>query len=156
MVKLVEGSVVGPAENRYRPRVLAFDRGDEMSELLCLELSVILWVVHVLCQAVTARAEFGDAYLFSPRDTDVQPKGLVCGRATRALRNYVENLAPFVALDLALIATQHTGGLGATLWIIGRIIYLPIYLAGIPYLRTAAWALSIVGLLMMLGRLMSV
>jgi len=126
-----------------------------MSELLCLELSVILWVVHVLCQAVTARAEFGDAYLFSPRDASVQAKGLACGRATRALHNYVENLVPFVALDLALIATGHTGGFGATLWIIGRIIYLPIYLAGIPYLRTAVWALSIVGLLMMLVRLMA-
>ena len=125
-----------------------------MSELLCLELSVIWWVVHVLCQAITARSEFGDAYLFSPRDANVQAKGPVCGRATRALRNYVENLVPFVALDLALIVTQHTGGLGATLWIIGRVIYLPIYLAGIPYLRTAAWALSIVGLLMMLVRLM--
>ena len=125
-----------------------------MSELLCLELSVIWWVVHVLCQAVTARGEFGDAYLFSPRDFNVTAKGLVCGRATRALRNYVENLVPFVALDLALIVTQHAGGLGATLWIIGRVIYLPIYLAGIPYIRTAAWLLSIVGLLMMLGRLM--
>jgi uncharacterized MAPEG superfamily protein len=125
-----------------------------MSELLCLELSVIWWVVHVLCQAVTARGEFGDAYLFSPRDANVTAKGLVCGRATRALRNYVENLVPFVALDLALIVTQHAGGLGATLWIIGRVIYLPIYLAGIPYIRTAAWLLSIVGLLMMLGRLM--
>ena len=127
-----------------------------MSELLCLELSVILWVVHVLCQAVTARAEFGDAYLFSPRDTDVQPKGLVCGRATRALRNYVENLAPFVALDLALIATQHTGGLGATIWILARIVYLPIYLLGIPYARTGLWGVGIVGLLMMLGRLAGV
>jgi uncharacterized MAPEG superfamily protein len=126
-----------------------------MSELLCLELSVILWVVHVICQAVTARAEFGDAYLFSPRDTDIAPKGVACGRARRALANYVENLAPFVALDLALIATQHTGGLGATVWIIGRIVYLPIYLAGIAYLRTAAWALSIIGLLMMLSRLMA-
>jgi uncharacterized MAPEG superfamily protein len=126
-----------------------------MSELLCLELSVILWVVHVICQAVTARAEFGDAYLFSPRDTDIAPKGVACGRARRALANYVENLAPFVALDLALVATQHTGGLGATVWIIGRIVYLPIYLAGIAYLRTAAWALSIIGLLMMLSRLMA-
>jgi uncharacterized MAPEG superfamily protein len=151
----VEDRVVRPARTRYRPDVLAFDRGDEMSELLCLELSVILWIVHVLCQAVTARAEFGDAYLFSPRDTNIEPKGVACGRATRALRNYVENLVPFVALDLALIATQHAGGLGATLWIIGRIIYLPVYLAGTPYLRTAAWALSIVGLLMMLGRLMA-
>jgi len=124
-----------------------------MSELTCLELSVVLWLAHVLCQAVTARAEFGDAYLFSPRDEERASKGLACGRAKRALANYVENLGPFIAMDLALIATQHTDGLGATIWILGRIVYLPIYLMGVFYVRTAAWGVSIVGLLMMLARL---
>jgi uncharacterized MAPEG superfamily protein len=52
-----------------------------------------------------------------------------------------------------LIATQHTGGWGATLWIIARIVYIPLYLAGVKYARTAAWVVSIVGLLMMLARL---
>jgi len=110
-------------------------------------------VVHVICQAVTAQGEFGAPYLFSPRDAEPKAKGLVYGRATRAMNNYTDNFVPFVALDLALMATGHAGGLGATIWIIGRIIYLPIYLLGIAYVRTAAWALSIVGLLMMLGRL---
>jgi uncharacterized MAPEG superfamily protein len=127
-----------------------------MSELTCLELSVLLWVAHVLVQAATARAEFGDAYLFTPRDTEPAAKGLACGRATRALHNYVENLGPFIAMALALIATGRHGGLGAagaTIWILARIVYLPIYLAGVIYLRTALWAISVVGLLMMLGRL---
>ena len=124
-----------------------------MSELLCLELSVLLWLAHVLTQAFMARAEFGDAYLFTPRDTDPTPKGLACGRATRALNNYVENLGPFVAMALALIATGHTGGLGAAIWIIARIIYLPIYMMGTLYVRTTLWGISVIGLLMMLGRL---
>ena len=124
-----------------------------MNELTCLELSVILWVAHVLTQALTARGEFGDDYLFSPRDAKVSPKGLNVGRASRALHNYIENLVPFVGMDLALIATQHTGGLGATIWIIARIIYLPVYMMGIKYVRTACWLVGVVGLLMMLGRL---
>ncbi len=124
-----------------------------MSELVCLELSVLLWLAHVLCRVLTAREEFGDTYLFGPRDKERAPKGVACGRAERALANYVENLVPFVALDLALIATGNTGGLGATVWLLGRIAYLPVYLAGIAYVRTAAWAVSVVGLLMMLARL---
>ena len=124
-----------------------------MNELTCLELSVILWVAHVLTQAATARSEFGDDYLFTPRDKEMKPKALSVGRATRALHNYIENLVPFVAMDLGLIATQHTGGIGATIWIIARIIYLPIYMMGIKYVRTACWAAGVVGLLMMLGRL---
>ena len=127
-----------------------------MSELACLELSVLLWIAHVLTQALTARAEFGDAYLFTPRDAQPTPKGLACGRATRALGNYVENLGPFVAMALALIATGHTGGLGAlgaTVWILARIVYLPIYVMGVIYVRTALWGISVIGLLMMLSRL---
>ena len=124
-----------------------------MSELTCLELSVLLWIAHVLTQALTARAEFGDMYLFSPRDAAVAPKGLACGRASRALANYVENYGPFIAADLALIATQHAGGVGATIWILARIVYLPLYMAGIPFVRTGCWVISLVGLLMMLGRL---
>ena len=77
-----------------------------------------------------------------------QPRGCLYGRATRALANYIENFAPFVAADLGLIATQHTGGLGPTIWILARIVYIPLYLlGGVPYARTAAWAVSIVGLL---------
>ena len=124
-----------------------------MSELVCLELGILLWIAHVLVQSAFAGSALSPAYLFSPRDQTLQPKGVEYPRATRALGNYIENFAPFVAADLGLIATQHTGGWGATIWIVARIVYIPLYLFGISYARTAAWALSIVGLLMMLARL---
>jgi uncharacterized MAPEG superfamily protein len=125
----------------------------QSNELLALELSVVLFIAHVLVQAFFSRGEFGDKYLFSPRDEKLQLKGTVGSRANRALANFVENYGAFIALDLALIATGHTGGYGAILWIVGRILYLPIYLAGIPVVRTLAWLLSIIGLILMLVRL---
>jgi uncharacterized MAPEG superfamily protein len=127
-----------------------------MSELTCLELSVGLWVVHVLVQAGVGNLELPFGYLFTSRDKPAASTGLLFGRATRALANYVENLTPFVAVALALIVTQRTAGsgaIGATIWILARIVYIPLYLLGVVYLRTLAWAISIVGLLMMLGRL---
>ena len=127
-----------------------------MSELTCLELSVVLWIVHVLVQASFGNVELPSGYLFTSRDRPAAASGLLFGRATRALANYVENLTPFVAVALALIVTQRTGGsgaLGATIWILARIVYIPFYLFGIMYARTAIWALSIVGLVMMLSRL---
>lgn len=124
-----------------------------MSELLCLELAILLWFAHVLTQAMSAKNEFGDAYLFSPRDTFLPVKGLFYGRACRALENFTENFVPFAALDLALIATSHTGGIGATIWIICRIAYLPCYLFGINYVRTGLWVGSLAGMLLMLWRL---
>lgn len=124
-----------------------------MSELLCLELAILLWLVHVVVQASTARPELGDDYLVSPRDQEIEPKGLMARRAKRALHNYMENFPAFIAADLALIATQHTGGWGAAGWIIARIVYLPLYMSGVKYVRTLCWIVSIVGLLMMLARL---
>ena len=127
-----------------------------MSELTCLELSVVLWVVHVVIQASVGNAELPSGYLFTSRDKPAAAKGLVYGRATRALANYVQNFTPFVALALALIVTQRTGGpgaLGATIWILARIVYIPLYLFDVVYVRTVVWGISIVGLVMMLGRL---
>ncbi len=127
-----------------------------MSELTCLELSVVLWLIHVLVQGGVGNAALPRAYLVTARDTPTAPSGLLYGRATRALANYVENLTPFAALALALIVTQRTGGagaLGATIWILARIVYVPLYLFGVAYLRSVVWGISIVGLIMMLGRL---
>jgi uncharacterized MAPEG superfamily protein len=125
-----------------------------MSELMCLELSVVLWIAHVLCQAGAAQpAGIPPPWLFSPRDKPVAPQGLFYGRATRALANYVENFTAFAALDLAFIATHQPGGWGPTIWIIARILYLPLYLFGVLYVRTIAWTISVIALLMMLARL---
>jgi uncharacterized MAPEG superfamily protein len=127
-----------------------------MSELTCLELSVALWLVHVLVQATVGNVELPFGYLFTSRDKPAAASSLLFGRATRALANYVENLTPFVAVVLALTVTQRTGGagaVGATIWILARIVYLPIYVFGIIYVRTLVWGISIFGLVMMLWRL---
>jgi uncharacterized MAPEG superfamily protein len=122
-------------------------------ELYALEISVLLFIVHVLAQSTLAGGEFGQPYLLGARDEQRQVNGLTARRAERALKNFVENYGAFIAADLALIATGQTGGWGAAIWIVARIIYLPIYLSGVPVARTLCWVASIVGLLMMLARL---
>ena len=127
-----------------------------MSELTCLELSLVLWVVHVVIQAGVGTAELPSRYLFTSRDKPAAARGLLHGRTTRTLANYVENFTPFVALALALIVTQRAGGagaIGATIWILARIVYIPLYLFDVVYVRTAIWGISIVGLVMMFARL---
>jgi uncharacterized MAPEG superfamily protein len=124
-----------------------------MSELACLELSVLLWVVHVLCQAGTAQVAFPLPWLFSSRDKLLAPRGLVYGRAARALANYVENFTAFAALDLAFIALRLSGGIWPTVWIAARILYLPLYLFNVIYVRSIVWGISLLALLLMLARL---
>ena len=86
-----------------------------MSELFCLELSALLCVAHLLVQLTFAGGAHSPAYLLSSRDEKSEPKGLLHPRATRALANYVENLGPFIAADVALILSNHAGGAGALL-----------------------------------------
>ncbi len=42
---------------------------------------------------------------------------------------------------------------GPTVWIVARFLYLPLYLFNVIYVRTIAWAIALIGLLMMLIRL---
>ena len=61
------------------------------------------------------------------------------------------------ALALALVVTGKTGGIAATgawIWLIARLVYLLLYAGGVPALRTLAWLVSIIGLVLMLVRLM--
>jgi uncharacterized MAPEG superfamily protein len=71
-------------------------------------------------------------------------------RAERAQRNMLENLIPFTALVLAAhlagVAGEGTAR-GATLFFWGRLAHATVYIAGIPYLRTAAFLVAIAGML---------
>lgn len=127
------------------------------TEITVLGWSVVLLLLQVIVQA-TATYDLGPKYLFSSRDEGRISRSVIAGRLLRALHNLLETYPAFVALALALVVTGKAGGLGATgawLWLAARVAYVPVYAAGIPVIRTLLWALSIVGLVLMLLRLMS-
>jgi uncharacterized MAPEG superfamily protein len=72
------------------------------------------------------------------------------GRAQRAHRNMLESLTIFAALVLvAQVAgkSNATTALGAQLFFWSRLAYSPVYVIGIPWLRTGVWGVSFAGLL---------
>ena len=73
------------------------------------------------------------------------------GRAQRAHRNMLENLVLFAPLVL-IAAVQGkfnaTTALGAEIFFGARLAYAVVYLVGIPWLRTAVFTVSFVGLVM--------
>jgi uncharacterized MAPEG superfamily protein len=77
------------------------------------------------------------------------------GRADRAHRNMTHSLLLFAILVLvAQIAGKldATTALGAQLFFWARLAYAVVYIAGIPWLRTAVWAVSVIGLVMIFIR----
>ncbi len=124
--------------------------------LTLLSLSVVLLLVHILLQGMIATKELGAAWNAGPRDEHKEPKGVVAGRAARASRNYQETYPAFIGLLLATILTGDTSGIslfGGTVWLVARILYIPLYLKGVPYVRSMVWAGSLVGLLIMMAGL---
>jgi len=83
----------------------------------------------------------------------VRPLTVVGGRAARALANMHEALPVFLALALLNMIVGTAAGMavtGATIFLIARVVYVAIYMAGIPVLRTLVWAAGLVGLVLML------
>ena len=78
------------------------------------------------------------------------------GRAERAAKNSIEAAVFFV--PLALIATAAGMDaevmLGAQIAFWARIAYVPIYIAGIKYLRSLVWIVGVVGYGMMVAAML--
>lgn len=125
------------------------------TELTLLTCSVALALVQVVVAIVGAATQFPMPVLVGNRETPVDGKGWV-GRAQRAHRNMLESLLLFAAVVLAAHAagvSNATTVLGAQLFLYGRIAYAAVYVAGIPWLRTAAWAVATVGIVLILLQL---
>lgn len=125
------------------------------TEIWVLGWSAALLVLQVIAQA-TAGGDLGPKYLFSSRDEGLKSKSVLAGRLERALSNLLETYPAFIALALALALTGKTGGIAATgaiIWLIARVLYVIVYAAGTPVIRTIIWFASIIGLVMMFIRL---
>jgi len=117
-----------------------------------LALSVVLLVFHVLMQGVLSTRELGRDWNAGPRDEGLAPKGRLVGRADRASKNFQETYPAFVGLLLGTAFAGDASGwglIGGWTWFTARIVYVPLYLAGIPYFRSFAWLISLIGLLAM-------
>jgi uncharacterized MAPEG superfamily protein len=112
--------------------------------------AALTWVMIYTAATLRSRAwnPVGVKLAMGNREAMPEPSA-VAARADRAAKNMIENLVLFVAL----IAAAHLGGrvtdrvtLGAHLFFWARVAYWPIYLAGVPYLRTLIWWVGVAGL----------
>jgi uncharacterized MAPEG superfamily protein len=126
------------------------------TEIVMLGLGTVLLLLQMFLQSVSSAIELGGGYKAGPRDDTRVVRSVIAGRADRAFRNLLETFPIFAALALALVITGRNGGLGelgAQVWIVMRILYVPLYLIQIPFARSVVWFASIFALVAMLVRL---
>jgi uncharacterized MAPEG superfamily protein len=127
------------------------------TELCMLLWSVVLGLVQVVLAATCSVGQRGLGWAASPRDEVKPPLSGIGGRLDRARANFLETFPLFAAVVLAAQLLQHHDAmtvLGAQLYFWARLAYVPVYAAGIPYLRTLIWAASIVGIVLVLVALL--
>lgn len=108
--------------------------------------AVLCWVMVVTASTVRIR---GNVVLGAGNRDDVPPPSALGDRADRAAKNMLENMVLFTALLFAARAGDGDADrivLGARIFFWSRVAYFPVYLVGIKFLRTAIYAVSLVGL----------
>lgn len=139
----------------------AFRRSNALAEAMTQELTVLvlailLGFVHLFSAGNAARHVRGFKWNAGARDNKVAPLEGVAGRLDRAFKNYLETFAFFAAAVLiAHLVNRHNAltVYGAWLYLIARLIYLPVYAAGVAYIRSLIWFAATAGIFMVLAGL---
>ncbi|MGY0561659.1 MULTISPECIES: MAPEG family protein [unclassified Luteimonas] len=126
-------------------------------EIQMLAWSILLGVAQLFLGAGLITRQRGLKWNASARDGEPEPLTGVAARADRAMRNFLETFPFFAAAALAVVVTgsgDATTAFGALLWFWARVVYVPLYLAGVPYVRSLVWGLALLGMLMVLSGLL--
>ena len=125
------------------------------------DLQMLVWatalaLVQMLVAVLGAMGQVGLTPLAGNREGLAEMTGWP-GRARRAHLNMLESLVIFAVVVLvAHVAgrANETTALGATLFFWGRVAFALVYLAGIPWLRTLVWLVSVAGILLIFSQLL--
>ena len=117
-------------------------------EFIMLGATCLLAVVNILWAANVRTKQYGVEWNMGARDADMPPLNPLAGRLLRAQANLYETLPLFIAALLGAAFLDRLGWkteVGASLYFIGRLIYLPLYATGTPKVRTLVWGVAMIG-----------
>ncbi len=130
---------------------------DMTPEFIMLAFTLILALVQIGAAGVARTAELGAKWNAGPRDAEVPAPGKIAGRLIRAQANLFETL-PIFAIAVIMAHVSGKDGqmltfVGTHLYFFGRLIYVPLYAFGVPYIRTLVWLIAAAGLVMVIAAL---
>ena len=125
-------------------------------EFTMLALAIVLGMLQLFIAARVGNGQRGIAWNVGPRDTPSPPVSALAGRLDRAFRNFMETFPFFAVAVLSAHAMNRFSWLtliGSQVYLIGRVIYVPLYAAGVPAIRTLVWLIATVGMLLVVAAL---
>jgi len=127
-------------------------------EIRIAALGAVLLVVHIVIATQAKNMQYGAKWNIGPRDDAVPTQSPITGRLARAQANFLETFPIAIVALLGVVIANRTSestALGGWIWLSARVIYVPLYWAGVPVIRTICWGVSIVGLAMVIWPLLS-
>ena len=126
-------------------------------ELTILALGALLLFIHIFVATRFKTAQYGREWNVSARDQTLPPPNPVAGRLMRAQANFQETFPIAIVALLGVVIAGKTSqwtALGGWIWLGARAVYLPLYWAGIPVVRTDVWTVALIGLAMVIKPLL--
>ena len=118
-------------------------------EITILALGAVLLFIHIFVATRFKTAQYGRKWNVSARDQTLPEPNPVTGRLMRAQANFQETFPIAIVALLGVVVAGRAGqwtALGGWIWLGARIVYLPLYMVGVRGVRTLVWAVSMVGL----------
>lgn len=126
-------------------------------EIKVAAFGAVLLLIQILIATQLQTSQYGAKWNLSARDEGVAPPSPVTGRMIRAQANFEETFPIAIVALLGVVLANKTSAstaLGAWIWLGARIVYVGLYAAGIPVVRTLCWLVSVVGLAMIIWPLL--
>lgn len=127
------------------------------TELMILAWGAVLLFVHIFAAVHVKTRQYGAAWNTGARDEAMPPLAPVAGRLERARNNFQETFPIAIVALIGVVLAGRTSAftaLGGWIWLGARAIYLPLYWAGVPKIRTLVYLVSVAGLALVLSPLL--
>jgi uncharacterized MAPEG superfamily protein len=126
---------------------------------IVLYMTALTWVTIIAASTIRSKGWTlqGLNYSLSNREEPLDTNALA-HRADRTASNTMENFVLFLGLASVAMASAATSPLilqGAELFLLARLVFVPVYYVGITYVRTLVWLVGVAGLIMMLMGLLA-
>ena len=127
-------------------------------ELRILAFGALLLFVHIFVAIRFKTAQYGRKWNVGARDEPLPEANPMTGRTARAQANFLETFPIAIVALIGVVVADKTSALtalGGWTWLGARLVYLPLYAMGVPVVRTVVWAISMVGIGMVLWPLLA-